>query len=259
MKVKNTLLKIAKIAAVALVLVGLYKLFEAQGNTIVSNVIVRMNSLKADNFMDEKDVENLVYSRLDTIVNKPIGTIQLSEIETVIESDPSVKNAEVYAEINGNVHFDVELKKVIARIKPDTSVGFYVDVAGEVMPWVAKYTPRVLTVSGDLGAYVWYDQDTNHTDLTGHHKLLHDVFALASYVDTSAFWKAQIGQIHIRPNGDAVMLPLIGEHEIVLGDLKDFEVKFKKLMKFYSEVITKVGWGKYSEVNLKFEDQIVCK
>ena len=43
------------------------------------------------------------------------------------------------------------------------------------------------------------------------------------------------------------------------GDtLADFEKKLENLKLFYEKAIPKVGWEKYSIINLKYKNQIVC-
>ncbi|HBC79552.1 MAG TPA: cell division protein FtsQ, partial [Bacteroidales bacterium] len=39
----------------------------------------------------------------------------------------------------------------------------------------------------------------------------------------------------------------------------DFENKLKNLEVFYDRVLPEVGWNKYSNINLAFKGQIVCR
>lgn len=247
-----------------LLIVGLLVLLsfvkKEQEDTLVKKVSIEINALKGDPFMDPKDVENLVYTRLDTLEGKLVGDLKLSEIENLLESDPAVKNAEVYVNIQGDVHLNVELKRVIARLKPDTANGFYIDEDGELMSWVSKYTPRVLTVTGHLGKYNRFLKDSLASeDLGKHTKLIHDVYELAKFVSEDSYWRAQVGQIYIAKNGDAILIPLAGDQEFILGDLGDYKLKLNKIKIFHNEIAKKVGWDKYKIVNLKFDNQIVCK
>jgi cell division protein FtsQ len=73
---------------------------------------------------------------------------------------------------------------------------------------------------------------------------------------------AQVNQIYLREDGDFILIPQIGDQIIVFGQANsDSEVveKFEKLITFYKEGIQYEGWDKYSEINLKFNGQIVCK
>jgi cell division protein FtsQ len=71
-----------------------------------------------------------------------------------------------------------------------------------------------------------------------------------------------IGQIHLKKNGDFLLIPLVGDQKIIFGSAhSDEEVreKFKKLDIFYKEAIPYEGWNKYDEISLKYENQIVGK
>ena len=231
-----------------------------QEKKAVKNVNVSIDATKGDPFMDDGDVINLVYSRYDTLLGKPLSTLYLSEIEDLLRSQSSVKNAEVYAEHNGNLNLEVELRKVIVRIKPDSLAGFYIDNEGKVMSWLTSYSPRVLTLTGYLMHYNRYFKDTViEQDLSSHSKLVKDVYVFAKYVNNNSFWKAQIGQVYIDINGNAILIPVIGNEEFVFGELTDYENKFDKIKTYYEEIAPKLGWNKYKEVNVKFDRQIVCK
>ena len=38
----------------------------------------------------------------------------------------------------------------------------------------------------------------------------------------------------------------------------NLEIKIKKMMTFYDKIIPKHGWEKYSEINLEYQNQIIC-
>ena len=230
------------------------------GEKLVKDIRVFIDATKGDPFMDESDVINLVYSRHDTLLGKPLNSLDLSEVEGLLRNQSSVKNAEVYVEYNGDLNIEIELRKVIARIKPDSLSGFYIDIEGKTMPWLTKYSPRVLTVTGYLTHYNRYLKDSIiEKDLLTHSKFVKDIYAFANYVNKNSFWKAQIGQVYIDKTGDAIVVPLIGDEEFVFGELTDYENKFDKIKRYYEEIAPKLGWNRYQEVNVKFDRQIVCK
>ncbi len=231
-----------------------------QDGKLVKNVHVSIDAIKGDPFMDENDVIDLVYSRNDTLLGKEIGDLNLSEVEYLLRSQSSVKNAEVYLDHNNKVNIEIELRKIIARIKPDSLPGFYIDNEGETMPWSTKYSPRVLTITGHLNNYNRYIKDTTiENNLLTHTKLIKDVYEFAKQVKSSSFWKAQLGQVYIDGKGDAILIPLIGNEEFMFGELTDYDKKFDKIKKYYKEIAPKLGWNKYKRVNVKYDRQIICK
>ncbi|MDR1436585.1 MAG: cell division protein FtsQ, partial [Candidatus Symbiothrix sp.] len=65
-------------------------------------------------------------------------------------------------------------------------------------------------------------------------------------------------QIYVAPNKDIELTPRVGNHQIILGKLEDCEEHLEKLKVFYEKILNKVGWNKYSKINLKYKNQIVC-
>ena len=85
------------------------------------------------------------------------------------------------------------------------------------------------------------------------------VLELGNYMSNDSFWNAQIEQIYVDTAGDIILIPRVGDHTIIFGDLNDIDTKFNKLYTFYRNVAPAEGWEKYSSVNLKYKDQIICK
>jgi cell division protein FtsQ len=84
------------------------------------------------------------------------------------------------------------------------------------------------------------------------------LFKIATYVDKDAFWKAQIEQIFVTAESEYLLIPKIGDHTIVFGTAENMEEKFEKLLLFYKEGLSRVGWEQYKSINVKFKNQVVC-
>ena len=55
------------------------------------------------------------------------------------------------------------------------------------------------------------------------------------------------------------LFPAIGNQKIVFGNAKDVAEKFNKLKLFYTEGLNKSdSWTKYSSINLKYKNLVVC-
>ena len=62
----------------------------------------------------------------------------------------------------------------------------------------------------------------------------------------------------MHPDQEVELVPRVGNHRIMLGTLEGFEEKLAHLKLFYEQAIPKMGWEKYSMINLKYKNQIVC-
>ena len=78
-------------------------------------------------------------------------------------------------------------------------------------------------------------------------------------LENNEFWKAQISQIIVAKDGGIVLIPTIGTTRIDFGLATNIENKFKKLFIFYQKVIPNKGWNKYSWVQLKYKNQVICE
>jgi cell division protein FtsQ len=114
------------------------------------------------------------------------------------------------------------------------------DANGNVMPISKYYTPRVLVVSGNVS-------EQNHQE----------IFCFVNIINESEFWKAQITQLHFIDN-DVILIPRVGEQKIYFGFLTSVKEKLDNLYQFYQQVIHVKGWQTYSDISLKYNNQIVC-
>ena len=229
-----------------------------QNNQKITGFTVKVDALKGDAFMTDQAFKALIYSKLDTFVGLKTKQVSISQIEALAKKEVSVKSASAFFGVNGEVFLELELKTVFARVKPVSSGGYYIDSDGKIMPWVSTFTPSVLTITGWLERYPRYNPVKDSVK-TVNKRLINEAYEFASYVHSSEFWSSQLVQVFINKEGDAELITLLGGQKIIFGELSNSKEKLDKLMLFYQEIVQKVGWYKYKEVNLKFNKQIVCK
>jgi cell division protein FtsQ len=159
---------------------------------------------------------------------------------------------------------EVLMRKPIARIFNKYGESFYLDQDGFVMKVSDLHTARQVVVTGyisDRINSISVPEIINNDSLKSIRKL-DDVYRISSYVCKDPFLRSLVGQIHLKKNGDFVLIPLVGGQKIIFGSANsDVEVKdkFDKLMIFYKEAIPYEGWNKYDEISLKYDKQIVGK
>ena len=85
------------------------------------------------------------------------------------------------------------------------------------------------------------------------------IFTISLYSSQDSVLNSLIHQINITPDKEIELYPAIGDHKIIFGEGNDFEEKFNKLKLFYTEGLNKTdGWNKYSVINIKYKNQVVC-
>jgi cell division protein FtsQ len=89
--------------------------------------------------------------------------------------------------------------------------------------------------------------------------LLREVKIISGAIQKDSFLMAMIEQVDITAQYNFEMIPKIGNQVIVFGNATDAEEKFSKLQLFYKQVMVKAGWGRYSEINVQFKNQLLAK
>ena len=74
------------------------------------------------------------------------------------------------------------------------------------------------------------------------------VMELINTIREDEFWNAQIAQMDIEVKRRITIFPQVGDERIEFGKPENVEVKFKKLMIFYKEILPRTGWNKYNRV-----------
>lgn len=174
-------------------------------------------------------------------VGKPLREINTERIEQELLKNEMIAGVEVYKTPSGLIKLVVEQKMPILRVM-SVRGNYYVDNKGSVMPLSRHYVAHVPIANG------YVEKELAVTDLCK--------FAL--FLQENDFWNDLIVQIVVDENYDVILIPRVGNCRILLGTLSDFEEKLDKLMLFYKQVVPKMGWDKYSMINLKFKNQIVC-
>jgi cell division protein FtsQ len=184
----------------------------------------------------------LMESIQDTIVGKLVNAIPIFDIERKIEGLKNVKNAEVFIDMEGMLHVEVNQKKAVVRVSPEGSEDFYMDANGSMFSLSTNYTEHLLIANGNIEDSVDFS----------------NALILANYISSDSLWQSQIVQIYFKENKEIELIPRVGNHTILLGDVENYKDKFRKLYLFYEQGVNQVGWNNYKEINLKFRNQIVC-
>ncbi|MDG1850359.1 MAG: hypothetical protein P8I82_07760 [Flavobacteriales bacterium] len=192
-------------------------------------------------FVNAGMVENMLKEKEDSILGKRYQDINIYLLEEFLDAHPNVKKAELYLTINGDLCVDLKQRKPLVRIfQQDDS--YYLDEDFERFSLSDRYSARVLQV-------YW-------SEMTEARKETLD--SLMKLIAEDAFLKAQITAVVFDENNEIIVYPRMGNHKIIVGEARDLEKKFENLKVFYKRGLEKVGWDRYSQINLKFENQVVC-
>jgi cell division protein FtsQ len=254
MKWKLNIRKEIKVATALLAISFLIAFSERkQGGSVCNDIIIELDNLHENHFLDEADVMKLVESSGQPIKGVGIDRIDLKLIEQKLKYDKHILDAELYGDLKGNLVVDVELRRPIARIVQSDAPDAYIAEDGVIMPVSEKYSSRVILISGSFVKRLLEDEDLTKSEEGLQLK------EMIEFINGDDFWKAQIAQLDISNNGKITIYPQVTGQRVEFGSADDFRNKLRKLMIFYKEILPQRGWTKYERVNLEYEGQIIAE
>ena len=224
-----------------------------QGGSVCKDIVIELDNLHGNHFLDEADVMKLVEGSGQSIRGVGIDRIDLKTIEKKIKYDKHILDAELFGDLKGNLIVNVELRRPIARIVQSDAPDAYIAEDGVIMPVSEKYTSRVILISGPFVKRLLEDEDLSKSEEGLQLK------KMIEFINEDDFWKAQIAQLDINSNGKITIYPQVTGQRVEFGRAENFETKFKKLMIFYKEILPQRGWTRYERVNLEYEGQIIAE
>lgn len=211
-------------------------------------------------FLVEEDIVDLLASNDIEYLGLPLSQIKLNKIEKLVLSNQAIEACRVYTSINGVLHVDVNQRQPFLRIIDSRGRGYYLDKQGNVLKLSKRFTPHVMIATGHIRTSFRVGDAINIHELGDEKgdRRLKEIFELSEFITGHEFWNAQIVQIYLNQMGEYELVPRIGPHIILLGEIDNYQDKFRKLEVFYKEGLSHVGWNQYVKINLKYKDQVVC-
>ncbi len=254
MKLNWTIRKELKIAAALIGLSFLIAFSERkQGGSLCKDVVVEIENINDNHFLDEADILHLVETSGESIKGASLNRINLKAIEKKLKYDKHIKEAELYGDLKGNLIASIQLRRPIARIVQEDAPDAYISEEGIIMSVSEKFTSRVMIISGRYVKQLL--EKGNLMKFEDGQKLME----MIEFISEDKFWKAQIAQMDINGRGEITIYPQVTGQLVEFGTPENYEFKFKKLMVFYKEVLPQKGWTKYERVNLKYEGQVIAE
>lgn len=221
-----------------------------------NNLIVNVDYDTGMRFIERADVEKiLAYDGSGPVQGNKQKNIVLAALETRIKANPMVGDCQVFHDLEGNLVVDIQQQQPLARWVGTSrqeewrrADGFYIDRAGNFIPLSDRFSARVLLVSGPF-----FQNKKNIKSAEGQ-----AVLKLIQQLNEDPFWEAQVVQMHVSKNGNIDLRTALGDQRIEFGKAEDNETKLRKLRIFYDKVMA-ADWSRYSRIDLRFHDQIVCE
>ena len=202
-------------------------------------VIVR-DSLRLQ-FVQAHDIVELVKRHELYPVGKTFDEINTLTIRDAILTNELVESAEVFTTSRGTIVASITQREPVLRVISDSFGSFYVDSNREIMPVSPNFVVHVPLATGVIS------KEFAKSCL----------FDFALFLNRNPNWNAWFEQIVVGRNQHVVLIPRVGDFRIVMGTLDNYATKLDNFALFIERGLNVLGWNRYSEINLSFENQIV--
>jgi cell division protein FtsQ len=200
-------------------------------------------------FIDANDIRKILRSGAGSeIKGKKIREIDLKKLEHLLRDNVWVRKAEMWFDNRNVLHVEVYEREPIARIFTTAGNSFYIDSTEKKLPLSDKLSARVPVFTGFIDKKIYSAKDSF---------LLDDVKNIATYIKNDPFWMSQVAQVDITADKNFELSPVVGDHLIKLGNGKDLQKKFNRLMIFYKQVLAQKGFDSYTAIDVQYAGQVV--
>ena len=209
---------------------------------------ITIKGSEEDYFLDADDINKLLKSGAgEDVKGKKISEINLKKLEQLLRANVWIRKAELWFDNHNVMHVEVYEREPVARLFTLSGTSFYIDSTIKKLPLSDKSTARVPMFTGFIDKKALSAKDS---------LLLADVKNIATYIKNDPFWMSQVSQVNI--TGQHFELsPVVGNHVIKLGDGKDLDKKFNRVMIFYKQVLAQKGFDSYSAIDVQYNGQVV--
>lgn len=225
-----------------ILLLGLLVFLSAYTSVRNESRLLKSVSIQFENLeqplISEETVNKLLIQNKGSIENIRKDALDLNRIESLLDTNPFVRNANVYVSVNGEVGVDVLQKTPLARVQ--TNESFYIDEVGKMMPTSPNFSVRVPLVTGKVDK-----------------KNLNDVYKVIKSISKDMFFKKEVEGLIVEGNKYTLLLREF-DFLVDFGTSENTEIKLNNFKAFYKKAMKDKTLKKYKRVNLQITSQVIC-
>lgn len=239
---KKILLYITLVLVAAYLIVALTAFNRKPVGQVCADVELRIQDSVYAGFITKKEVMSMLAKNGFSPIGEPLDDIRTDLLEQVLDKHSLIDRVECYKTPGGKLCVEVSQRIPVLRVMNSRGENYYIDNKGTLMPPDAKCVAHLAVATGEIEKSF----------------AMRDLYNFALFLQRNSFWRAQVEQIHVLPGGKVEFVPRVGDHIVYLGKLTDYEKKLERLKVFYEKALNRVGWNKYSRINVEFSNQIIC-
>lgn len=176
------------------------------------------------------------------LTSMPIKDVNLGELQAIVSRLDRIESAEVVRLANNKIRVTVVPMVPVARVWPSNGKSYYINRDGKRIAASRRYKVDVPQLYGEIPAGSTPEM----------------LLPLFDYLKSDSDMNKMITMISAADSSNIILIPAIRGHVINLGDASNVSDKFRRLRRFYSEVMPKRGWDYYDTITLKWQNQVVA-
>lgn len=214
----------------------------AANHKVCQSVNVEIADSIHANLITKEDIEGMLLRQHIHPKGRPLGEISMLSLEQALERDSFIRKAMCVETPGENVRIVIVQRIPLLRIIADNGDNYYIDEEGTRME-AQGYEADLAVATGHIPQQ-FAKRELRH---------------FGQYLRNHPFWDNQVEQIHVHPNGDIDLIMRVGDQVVHFGKVKNVDKKFRNLYAFYKTVLPEVGWKRYKEFNIAYENQVIGK
>lgn len=253
----RTILRAGVLAGILVCLAVAYGTARASRNgTLCESLDITVKDSTESRFVTERDIREYIAAEYGNIDGIPVNDLDLKKIETILDAQSAILKSEAYCTTDGKLNISVTQRKPIMRFQKGNS-SFYADGNGYIFPMKSGRASYVVVIDGAIP--LGLDGKKGKAVSGKEGEWLGRMTELVNYMLEHRIWEENIVQIHVRENGDLILVPRDGREKFIFGKPVSIKEKFTLMDCYYTGIVPAKGKDCYGTVDLRYEGQIICK
>jgi cell division protein FtsQ len=237
------------VAILLAVVVLFFVAMQKKQTSFCSGVEIEITNQQQQNFVSNSFIEQIVNASCKVQL-VGIKKIDIQSIERAIEKLEWVQNADLYFDAQQKLKVLIQQRIPVARMFTLDGSSFFLDSTGKRLPVNSSTIARVLVITGFPSS----NKNLSNSDST----LLMQVKNVSNAISKDSVLQAQITQLNVTVTGNFELSTALGNQKILIGNDSDIDEKLNKVKLFYKKIFVQFGVEKYSEIDVRFNNQIVA-
>jgi cell division protein FtsQ len=232
------------------VLALLIAAINSKNSSLCQGMEVEINGGGKALFLNKKDVSGMLENvGLKDLRNRKTVSFDLLKMEKVLRKNNWIRDAQLYFDNNQILKIHIVERQPVARLITLGGNSYFIDSSGAQLALTERNVFRLPVFTGYPDGKFGLKRDS---------VLCQQIRDIAIFLNENLFWSNQVQEINITSSKTFLITTLIGNQVIEFGDGSDIQEKFHRLFVFYKDLLSVIGFEKYSNINVAYAKQVIA-